>query len=432
MLTKTNQLSLVISILIFSFFILNGCKDDDSPTDPNGNPAQGITINGHVKDLDGEPISGVSVIVKGKSAVITDAGGAFTVPGVTTPYEIRLILSTQQTAMIYQGLTRSDPTLLYLNSTTTEKSARISGTVPAAAGKTTRVFFVSGSKAWSTTADVGGAYSFDLYWKGSSNSYSGKLQVLRWTSNPNGLPVQYDAFGSKDLTISNGGTFSAKNFTTNDLTDPAEQNISGSIVRPTSGYNILTKTINLNFGNAVIYLAAEFGGALTDDFSYTVPSISGATFEVDAYATLSATPNTRSCSYSKKGVSGGATGVTINLTNAPQLNLPAHNGTSVDTTTQFLWAQGSGTGVNLVYIRPTVQGPKYYLILSGNSTYIPNLSPLGLGLPLNKDYEWNVTQIIPLSSVDDAASDTFVPLINGAGGDNGHGGSETFRFTTHQ
>ena len=90
----------------------------------------------------------------------------------------------------------------------------------------------------------------------------------------------------------------------------------------------------------------------TDDFSYAVPAITGATFEVYAGAQVSAIPNPRTSSYRKKGIAGGTSGITITLENAPQLTLPANNGTGVDTTTQFLWAQGSGTGVNLGIISP--------------------------------------------------------------------------------
>ncbi len=92
------------------------------------NVAQSVTISGYVKDLDGEPIAGATVIIKGKAPTTTGASGNFSVSNVTVPYEIRLIISGfQQSAVVYQGLTRSDPTLFYLTSTTPSKSATISG-----------------------------------------------------------------------------------------------------------------------------------------------------------------------------------------------------------------------------------------------------------------------------------------------------------------
>ena len=395
--------------------------------------AQSTTINGYVKDVDGEPIAGATVIIKGKAPTTTGAGGNFSVSNVTVPYEIRLIISGfQQVAVVYQGLTRVDPTLIYLGSTASSKTATISGTVPAAAGKTTLVFFVSGDKAWSTIANqANGSYTINADWMGSTNSFTGKLQVLRWTPNPNGLPQQYDAYGLKDnVTISNGGSFPNNNFVTADFTDPAEQNITGSITRPSSNYSIRDKILYLNFGNAFIRIAGESGAGLTENFSYTVPSITGATFQIDVSALLPATPSSRITFYSEKGISGGSTGINITLASAPQLNLPANNGIGIDSTTQFLWTKGSGQSISIAYIMPMGQGPAFFIYTDGNSTNIPNLSPQGLGLPPNQFYQWTIIEAFPVSSVDAAASDSFITLINGNSGGFGRGQSETFNFTT--
>jgi hypothetical protein len=404
-------------------------KDDASPTGPQGTT---ITLNGFVKDLDGEPISGVSVIVKGLAPTVTSSTGAFAVANVTAPYDIYLILSTQQTAVIYRGLSRTDPTLLYPNITTSSKSATITGTVPGAIGKTTTVVFVSGIHAWSTTANqTTGAFTISPSWRGSTTSFTGKLHVIRWTANTNGLPAQYDAYGSRDLTISAGGTFGSNNFATGDLTDPAELSISGSITLPTTDYALDYKTFYFNFGNALVQFASESGGTLTNDFSYTVPTISGANYAVSAEGFVAAASGSRWTHQTKTGISGGTSGVSLSLSVAPQLNLPAHGGTGIDTTTQFLWAQGGGTGVNLVIIDAAAAGPTFYIFTAGNSTLMPNLSPQGLGLPLSAPYSWRVYRYTPISTIDNIASESFIPLINGNAGDMGGSQSESFSFTTH-
>lgn len=388
---------------------------------------QTLTVSGYVKDIDGEPISGMTVIIKGESPVTTGIDGSFSVPNVTSPYDVCVILSTAETAIVYQGLTTSNPVLLYLNSTTQEKSATISGSVPIAAGKTTLVYFVSDTKSWSTAADeLTGSYTLTASWKGSMISYSGHLQVLRWTPNPNGLPSQYDAYGSKNLTISDGGTFNGNDFVETDFSDPAEQNISGSITKPASGYEINAKHLCINFGDAFIELGAEFGASLTDNFSYTVPSINGATFEIDVDATYL----TRQSFYEKKDIAGGASGITITLAAAPQLSVPVNNGTGIDTTTQFLWAQGGGTGINMILMYPLNPGPSFYIFTAANNTTIPNLAPQGLGLPTMAEYGWTVYRIFPVSTINDAASDFLVPLISGNAGETGHVQSETFSFIT--
>jgi len=409
--------------------LLTGCKKNSSPTGPGSTGS----INGYVKDIDGVPINAVSVIVKGKSPAITDASGAFSVSNVTTPYDIILVLSTQDAAVEYKGVTRKDPTLYYPFSLTQPRTATINGTVPAATGKTTLVFFVSGDYSWWATATASnGNYSISPSWKGSTISLSGKLYVLRWSSNAAGLPSQYDAFGSANLTITDGGTFNSNNFSTGDLTQPAAQNISGSVSTPSASYALTEKDLYVDFGNAFVFIASETGTSLTDNFSYNVPVINGATFEVDAYASATSTPTNRSCYYWKTGIAAGASGVTVPLASAPQLNLPANNGTGVDTTIQFLWAQGGGGGVNEfdVYPETSGDGPDFIVITTANTASIPNLAPQGLSLPLSTSYQWDVIEYYPMSSVDSAASNNFVAFWNGNVGNQGGGQSEIFNFTT--
>ncbi len=427
------RFAIVLTAFLFLIVVV-GC-DEDSPSEPNGNGSQTITVGGFVKDLDGEPVAGVPVIIKGKAPVTTDANGGFAVSNVSKPYEARVIFSTDQAAIVYQGLTRSDPTLIYVGVTSNSKSATISGSVPPAAGKVTRVFFISGTMSWSTTADqVTGLYTLGINWKGSANSVSGDLQALRWTQNTSGMPVEYDAYGFEDnLTVSAGGTFPNNNFIAADLTDPAEQNISGSIIRPLSSYVLNSKALRLYFGNAEISLGYESGVNLSDNFSYVVPSITGATFGVDVNATLNATPTDRHTYYGKRGITGGSSGITINLASSPQLNIPAHNGSGIDTTTQFLWTKGSGGGICLLYISPTMfgTGPSFWIFTATNTASIPNLAPQGLGLPSNISYRWSVAQVFPVASIDDAASSNFLQQTSG-GSEGGQANSEEFAFTTKQ
>jgi hypothetical protein len=76
------------------------------------------------------------------------------------------------------------------------------------------------------------------------------------------------------------------------------------------------------------------------------------------------------------------------------------------------------------------QGPTFYIFTDGNSTYIPNLSPQGLGLPSFQPYQWLTLEFFPVSSIDAAASDAFISFVNGNSGDYGRGQSESFNFTT--
>jgi hypothetical protein len=408
---------------------LSGCKKDDNSTAP---VATTITVNGFVKDYDGEPIASVVVIIKGHAPVTTTTSGSFSVSNVTAPYDLSVILNAQNNAITYKGLTRSDPTLASNSSFGTTKNATISGTVPPAVGKTTMVFFVSGTRVWSVTANpTTGVYTINASWNGSAVSYTGTLYVLRWTVNPNGLPLIYDGYGQRALTITAAGSFPNNNFAVGDLTDPADQSISGTINRPTVNYQMLQKALFLNIGQAYVYLAGEYGGTLTDNFSYNVPSISNTLFGVNAGANQTATPSNRVAFHYSNGIAAGSTSTTVNLLTAPQPNLPAHNGTNIDTTTSFLWTAGGGAGVHVVFITPNVGGqPSYTIYTQGTSLTIPNFAAQGLGLPANATYSWQVFQYYPVASVDVVASPAYSSLIRGNGGDFGYGYSETFQFTT--
>jgi len=153
---------IVILLTAFLFLLIIVSCEEDSPSEPNGN-GQTITVSGFVKDFDGELVAGVPVMIKGKAPVTTYANGGFTISNVSKPYEARIIFSTDQAAIVYQGLTRSDPTLIYLGMTSSWKTATISGSVPPALGKITRVFFTSGIMSCSTNADQGtGLYTLTV------------------------------------------------------------------------------------------------------------------------------------------------------------------------------------------------------------------------------------------------------------------------------
>jgi len=386
-----------------------------------------ITVSGTVVDFFNQPINGAAVVVKGKAAVTTNSSGGFTVTNVTTPYDISMVIGSQKLAIVYQGLTRPDPTLVYtFGAFGTSNSATISGTVPAAAGRTTRVVFVSGDEQGSTTANqTTGAYNFSVSWFSSAASLSGMIHVVRYTTGTNNLPSSYDAFGSQPLTISDGGTFANNNFTAGQLTDPVDQNISGTVSLPAS-YSLSFRQLYIHFGPSPIFIGSE-GGTLGNNLSYTVPSISGATYSIYT----NANSGSRSAFFFKSNIAAGTSGLSIPLEAAPQLSLPVNNGTNVDTATSFLFTQGGGSGVNVVTIVPNSSAdPTFLIFTSQNMTSIPNLSAQGLGLPSNRNYTWRAQQVFPLASVDAAASGSYVNIQQGRSGDFGQGFSESFSFTT--
>src|SRR2546429_8362865 len=103
-------------------------------------------------------------------------------PGAVAPYDITVILRAQNPAVIYRGLPRTDPALLYPDVAAAERTATISGTVPPAASSVTAVLFVSSGRyafgagrADATT----GQYAFTVRWHGSYDPDPGQPSPLR-------------------------------------------------------------------------------------------------------------------------------------------------------------------------------------------------------------------------------------------------------------
>jgi len=392
-------------------------------------PPPGITVSGLVQDRVAEPISGATVLV-GKSSVTSRSDGTFSIPGVMVPYDITAILPAQNTAVVYKGLTRSDPVLLYPDVAAAERTATISGTVPPAAGSVTVVLFVSSGRyafgagrADATT----GQYAFTVRWHGSYDTDPGQLSLLRfrWTTDATGLPASYDGYASRPVTISAGGNFSSNDFAATDLTDPPEQSISGAIAVPAS-YTLNARRLYVIFGRGALYW--EEKNASSNAFTYTVPAQAGVTFAVAADAHDG---SLRSSSFFK-GISGNSSNVGIPLTAAPQLALPANGASGVDTTIPFSWTQGQGTGVNLLEVWPSNStSPTYLVFTTGADAKIPDLAGEGMGLPAGVSYYWHVDRFFPVASVDDAAGEGFRRLITDLDGvDVGETVSERFGFTT--
>lgn len=424
-----NILTILISTIILGVLFF-GCKSDKSPTGPSP-----MTVNGVVNDYWGNPIANAIILMPGKSPVNTNARGEFSFGNITPPYDLSVVLSTSKAALVYKGLNRSDPKLLYLESVaSTSYTATINGYVPPATDRTSRVIFVSGGRYWSRTADpTSGAYARTISWSGMSDSLVGKLYFLRWVTSPSGITDIYDAYAVKDITIKNGNTYNNQNFANADLINPPDKNISGTILKP-SDYDLSSRSVYLKLIDASIYLSGET--STLPAFSFNVPEILNSSISVSAYAQKGTYPSALSANFKKTGIEAGATGISVQIESAPLPLLPLNNTTNVDTTTGFTCSPASGGGINLFILYPASSSyppvhPTFYIFTSGNNIQIPNFSTYGLGLPSNTNYSWYIINFYPVPSIDDVASNTFRKLWIGEDiKDFGNGTSPTLNFTT--
>jgi hypothetical protein len=361
-----------------------------------------ITVNGKVVGINNQPVPSAPVVITGKAAVTTDVNGQFSVSGVTTPYDVTVVVSTTKQALVYKGLTRSDPTLIFFGVTPgTAQSASLSGTIsggggyPEPAGRTTRVAFSSPETGGGTTAaGATGAYGpTTMTWYGPSTT-TGTIYSLQW-DYVGSVPVTYHGFGSKTgVALSNGGSFSGQDVT---MSGVAAANLAGSITVP-SAYTLTSKSLAVNFGGmGSISLLNDATSTLT--FSYVTPNASGATLLLSANATK---PTGEISIGYKAGLAPNTSGVALAIHAAPELSLPVNAATGVTNTITFTWTSFA-SGLHMVYFNGPAGSPDFFVLTIGNSVTIPDLTSLGMGLPVATGYMWVVYGFAPFANMDAAA-----------------------------
>ncbi len=395
-------LAIAITTLSLALLISACSKSSSSPTGPGG--AGGVvTVTGKVIGINNQPVASVPVLITGLPSVNTDANGSFTIPNVTTPYSIAVVDGVNNRALVYRGLTRSDPTLVWLGASPgTPRNASVSGslipwTAIAPGAKTNaRVAFVStdatgvGLPSFTT-----GAFSSGTLWYGPTTT-TGSLYALVWDYDANGLPTTFSKYGKRaNVTLLDGTT----NANQNDTLGVAQTAQISGTMNVAAGYTLSTRSLTAVFeSKGGITFASEVSPV--PNFTYNTPNIPGVTLSLVALATKAGSGTVESFT---SGLAVNATNVSVNVPAAPELSLPVNNATGVTTGTPFSWTQFSG-GVHIVSFSPAVAGqPSVLVVTAATGDSIPNLSSAGLALPKSASYSWSVIGVSPFASIDAAA-----------------------------
>jgi hypothetical protein len=427
--TGGSVLALALTVLVGG-----GCSKSGS-TGPGSGAGSVITVTGKVVGQNGQAVASVPVVVPGKASTNTDGSGNFSIANVTTPYDISLVNASSKSAIVYKGLTRTDPTLLFFGSFPgTARTGSISGKISGGeftpnqpATDVTNVAFASAETNGSTSTVANGQFgAINLSWYGPTAT-TGSLYAIQFTAGAGGLPVAsgYKGYGVRSGIAVNDGSTLTNQFDT--LQSVTTSQFTGTVTVP-SGYTLAGKAVYANVApSAVIFLFSE-SNAITN-LSYYTPGIPGATLLLGAEATK--TGGGTAITW-RNGLAIGATGVSVSIVTPPELSLPVNAATGVDTTVTFTWTAMTG-GVHLVLFTAAGSNPAYYVVTTGTSTTIPNMKPFGLGLPGTTAYQWQVYGFGPFSSVDAAAvSAGFITGISPplASGDAFVGISASRTFTT--
>src|SRR5689334_5373711 len=119
-------------LAIASFVMAAACGGGGGHSGGDGgmDASTDITVTGTVIDSStGSMVAGATILIVGKTPVVSDASGHFTVTGVTAPYDVVVRAGGASSVRVYDDLTRADPTLVARAMMETTNSATLSGAV---------------------------------------------------------------------------------------------------------------------------------------------------------------------------------------------------------------------------------------------------------------------------------------------------------------
>jgi hypothetical protein len=358
-------------------------------------PATMIDVTGRVVGPTGVALSGLTVNIGAKTAV-TAADGRFSISGVVPPYDLNVVLAGTSASGRYEGLTRPDPTIvfLFLFSTGEANTATISGTISGGdpvgtAGEFAAAIFTTSDLRFDLDA-VGvtarnNPFTLPVVWFGTE-SITAAVHVLQWKSPGSGQPPsEYTGYGVHDgIPLSRGASVEGADVT---LTAPGTASIAGSVVPPL-GYTVISKALAVELAGLTAVPLGHVDTGETD-FSFAVPEGIRARASVTAEAQLVGAGTTTA---RVSGIPPGRADVSVALPSPALPSSPEDRITGVTAATTFSWTPLEH-GVHLVVFRGEGNVPAVYVVTTATSVRIP-------GFRSGSTYRWFVAGFGPLDSVD--------------------------------
>lgn len=377
--------------------VLTGCGGPSAPSV--------ITVTGRVVDFF-DPVPNVNVLVDGKTTT-TAADGTFSVAGVQRPYDVTLSFSGNSDVWIYQGLTRSDPTVQIFN-LGTQHQASVSasiGSAPYASNEVGAVFPGGSTLAY---GGAGGSTGSSTIGPGTVNwSATDPLQVtlygIRAIVDGSGNPTSYTGYGSLAVSLHNADTLTGLSVPiTSSVSTGA---LSGSLTAP-SGYT-------LTDGRAIIRFGSASAGALVGlPLANATPSGSFSNTMLPVGTSIShglaaqATDGAGDYSLAWGAVTIPSASANLTLPDVAMPTAPASGATNVAPGTVLGWTTLAGS-VYLAEMYPAgSSGTRVYIVTTDTSTTLPDLSVISRALPTGAGYKFAVSTIGPFASMDAAAGQT--------------------------
>ena len=368
-------------------------------------------LAGKVIAASGAPVAGAEVWVDSDSAT-TDADGAFSLPGVSPPYDISATSPNGLLTSFYVGLRRMDPTLVLFDvDGTFPRSASATGTLSGGAGFPQPALHETGVtfKSTEATGTVGvqpGASTFlaGAFWSGPS-AVTGLLHGLQWQidDDVNQRPVSYKGYGSRPgVTLVSGAPYPV-----------AGQDVALGVVAAKSISGTIVNTPNSDWASLSLFAVLPDGARIRiiprprdpspftqsgfhSTFSIPTPAVLGST--IDLVSRQDYVGN-RYQEVHHHGLAPDATGVAITFGGLPEQSSPADKATGVGPGTWFEWNTMPDSPVYVISFRGPPGSPGYDVFVTGWRFQLP----AGFPVPSSTTYKWLVRGSSAFTTVEAAA-----------------------------
>lgn len=375
-----------------------------------GGGSTGITVSGVIVGLEGGPRPFIPVAIGGR-LLVSDANGAFSVSGVSAPYEAIVFDPGDRGATVYVGLTRADPRLVMFRERSIHRS-QFTGSVSGGAGyplpamhqnrlylgETRRLFGAVTPNA--TTGDF--ASSTDQTTWAGPRDLPVTAYAYQWVENALGEVTAFTGFGSAPMTLRTATTTSTGVIP---LSPVGSDSVGGTFTVPAGfSLNLLRMWVNpAGFDRTRSWPPTVLG----NNFAFRVPTIPGAMFQVEVTLDDGVT-----ATKAQQRVAAGTTNIVLDPPPVNDMLTPADGAMNVDYTTPFTWTPSS-FGVHVLFLFGAFADDlDIAVVTAGTEATIPDLSAYGYGLPTSAGQTWRVLSFGPYTSVDDLAGvGSMVPTV---------------------
>lgn len=365
-----------------------------------------VTVNGTVVDLALTPLG---IAFPGASATVAIDGtdvpvatdGTFTVTGVHMPYDVVVGIPTFNFVMVYEGLTRADPTLT-VPELGTPFTTTVAGSIGTTLGANEMGLVLPGGDAFATgttmlTSGSGPAFGpTSVAWGGSATRTTTLYALTAHVPTGGGAPTSFTGYGSTAVTLTDGVATSGVSINLGGVTTAT---MDGSVTLPV-GYSLDGAGVVLRLGaptGALLGIAPSV--ASTSFTGVHVPEHSGIRYGIAASASDATGRVTRAW----RDTPGPGTTATIALPAPVVPTAPKPNATQVGPGATFSWT-GLPSAVYLAILEPpSTSDPTVYVFSDQTSVPLPDTSAVGMPLTAGTTYGYRVQAIGPMASIDELA-----------------------------